>query len=93
MVTFYKGIHNITRFATTDVSDIFKKIRNFLVKMARLEKQKYGSFFLKPSSSFARQTVHVTFFFMLLPVMCISEVTKGTTFCFDTREGKCEGDC
>ena len=59
--------------------------------MPRLEKQKYGLFFLKPSSSFARQAVHITFLLMLLPSMSFSQATKGTTFCFDTDEGECEG--
>ena len=88
--------YNITLFATTDVrkSDIFwRKSDIFLVKMARLEKQKHGSFFLKPSSSFPRQTVHITCLLMLLPSMCFSQATEGTTFCFNTREGECEVEC
>ena len=60
--------------------------------MARVEKQKHGAFFLKPSSSFATQTVHITaFLLMLLPSMSFSQATKGTMFCFDTHEGECEG--
>ena len=81
--------YNITLFATTDV----RKSDIFLVKMARLEKQKHGSFFLKPSSSFPRQTVHITCLLMLLPSMCFSQATEGTTFCFNTREGECEVEC
>ena len=61
--------------------------------MSRLEKQKHGSFVLKPSSSFARQIVHITCLLMLLPSMCFSQATEGTRFCFDTREGECEFEC
>ena len=62
--------------------------------MARLKKQKYRSFLVSPSSSFAEQTVYVTFILLLFPSTSISQETEEyfSTFCFAKREGECTND-
>ena len=62
--------------------------------MARLKKQKYGSCFVSPSSSFARQTVYATFILLLLPSTSFSEETEEylSTFCFVKWQGECTSD-
>ena len=66
-----------------------KKIRDFYIKMLRLEKQKHGWIFLSSPSNFSRKTVYFTFILLLFPSMCFSHANEGTTFCFYTSEGEC----
>ena len=60
--------------------------------MPRLKMEKHEPFFLITSSSFGRQTVHVTFILLLLPSMCFSQAEEEfiSTFCFVKREGECK---
>ena len=62
--------------------------------MARSGKQKDGSFFLSPSSSFAKETVHVMFILMLFPSAIFSQETEEyiSTVFFAKWEGECTND-
>ena len=62
--------------------------------MARLKKQKYGSYFVSPSSSFARQTVYVTFTLLLLPTTSFSQENEEyiSTFFFGKWQGEGTSD-